>query len=233
LSVDVVSAARHGAEGMERGKVRNSQEAVARARLRLCAGVFGLALNLAGWTSAARADVLEIAPNGTITTFKGPTLFVDGQAKALSGGGSTDLRPALSLPTPSARAAFQPPPVLAGYLTEAAVRFGVDPDLVHAVAWQESRFDQAAVSSRGAIGMMQLMPATARELGVNPYDARQNIHGGVAYLKALLDAYGGDVRLALAAYNAGPAAVSRYRGIPPFPETLRYVNSIAERLSIR
>jgi soluble lytic murein transglycosylase-like protein len=89
------------------------------------------------------------------------------------------------------------------------------------------------VSPKGAIGIMQLMPATAAQLGVNPYEPSQNILGGVAYLRALLTQFNGDVRLALAAYNAGPGAVLQYGGIPPFRETQNYVKSITERLSLR
>jgi soluble lytic murein transglycosylase-like protein len=81
--------------------------------------------------------------------------------------------------------------------------------------------------------MMQLMPGTASWLGVNPHNPRDNIFGGVAYLSTLLDRFGGDVRLALAAYNAGPEAVARHRGIPPYRETQNYVKAISERLSIR
>ena len=119
------------------------------------------------------------------------------------------------------------------YVIEAATKYGVDPILVRAVAWQESRFRGSAVSPKGAIGMMQLMPGTASWLGVNPHNPRDNIFGGVAYFSTRLDRFGGDVRLALAAYNAGPEAVARHRGIPPYRETQNYVKAISERLSIR
>jgi hypothetical protein len=111
---------------------------------------------------------------------------------------------------------------------EAAARLHqVSPDLVRAVIGVESEFDQWAVSSKGARGLMQLMPATARRLGVHdPFDARQNIFGGTQYLRILLDQFGGDVRLALAAYNAGENAVLRYGGVPPYRETRGYVQKV-------
>ena len=109
---------------------------------------------------------------------------------------------------------------------EAAAKFGISSRLIKAVAKTESNFNSEAVSHAGAMGVMQLMPGTARTLGVSdPYDARQNIMGGAKYLKANLDKFG-DVSLALAAYNAGPGSVEKYGGIPPYSETQNYVRKV-------
>jgi soluble lytic murein transglycosylase-like protein len=109
----------------------------------------------------------------------------------------------------------------------AAARHGVDPNLVRAVIRHESGFDPTATSSAGAMGLMQLMPGTASGLGVtDPYDPVQSIEGGTKYLKSLLDRFGGDVRLAVGGYNAGPGAVERYGGVPPYVETQRYVDRV-------
>jgi soluble lytic murein transglycosylase-like protein len=105
----------------------------------------------------------------------------------------------------------------------AAARYAISASLLHSIAARESGFRQASVSPAGAIGVMQLMPATARALGRNPHDLADNIFGGAAYLRQLLDCFDGDIERAIAAYNAGPAAVSHYGGVPPFAETRRYL----------
>jgi soluble lytic murein transglycosylase-like protein len=110
-------------------------------------------------------------------------------------------------------------------IEHAATAAAVEPNLLRAVIVVESGFNSHAVSRRGAVGLMQLMPATANRFGVsNPYDARQNVHAGARYLKFLIDRFGHDIRLALAAYNAGEDAVDRNGGqIPPYSETMAYV----------
>jgi soluble lytic murein transglycosylase-like protein len=112
-------------------------------------------------------------------------------------------------------------------IEENAAAHGVSPHLVRAVIQQESAFNPRAVSHKGAMGLMQLMPATAAELGVlDPYDPAENIRAGVTYLKALLAKFAQNVELALAAYNAGPTAVTKYGKVPPYRETLNYVRRI-------
>jgi soluble lytic murein transglycosylase-like protein len=111
----------------------------------------------------------------------------------------------------------------------AAARHNVDPNLVRAIVKVESNFNPRAVSSKGAMGLMQLMPSTARSLRVrNPFDPEQNVDAGVRHLKGLLESYNGDVALSLAAYNAGSGAVARSGGVPPYRETRNYVRQITQ-----
>jgi Rod binding domain-containing protein len=120
-----------------------------------------------------------------------------------------------------------------GIVRSAARRHGLDADLLRAVILQESGADPRAVSDRGARGLMQLMDGTARELGVRDvFDPRENIEGGASYLRGLLDRFGGDLPRALAAFNAGPSAVERHGGIPPFKETREFVVSVLRNLSM-
>ena len=113
-------------------------------------------------------------------------------------------------------------------ITQAAENYGIDPQLVKAIAIAESDMNQDEISSVGAIGVMQLMPETAAGLGVNPYDTNENIAGGAKYLRQMLDTFNGNVPLAVAAYNAGPSAVKRYGGIPPYSETKNYVGRVMD-----
>lgn len=121
---------------------------------------------------------------------------------------------------------FSLPQDVSDLIEQYAAQYGVDPNLAKAQAWVESRGNQNAVSPAGAIGVFQLMPATAAGLGVDPNDLDQNVQGGIMYLAQLLSRYGGNTALALAAYNAGPGNVNKYGGIPPFAETENYVSKI-------
>ena len=114
-------------------------------------------------------------------------------------------------------------------ITRAAVRVGLPPEIVHSVAKAESAYQPDAISPKGAIGLMQLMPSTAAELNVDPHDPAQNAEAGAKHLRDLLLKYENDphqVSKAVAAYNAGPGAVDKYKGIPPYRETVQYVNRV-------
>ena len=117
---------------------------------------------------------------------------------------------------------------LSSLIDAAARKYNVDPKLVSAVAEVESGGNQDAASPAGAVGVMQLMPDTAASLGVNPYDKQQNIEGGAKYLRQMLDNFGGDVKKAVAADNAGSNAVKKYGGVPPYPETQDYVDKVLD-----
>lgn len=167
---------------------------------------------------SVRADVLEIGQDGAVTVLAKPAVYT-----------SEGVRPILGVSPVRGNAG--PLPEISQVIEQAAKRQAVSTELVSAVAWQESRFRQGSLSSKGAAGVMQIMPATALSLGIDRFDLRQNIEGGAAYLRQMLDRYGGKVPLALAAYNAGPGAVDRFGGVPPFRETQAYVGSILGRLS--
>ncbi|NUN02728.1 MAG: lytic transglycosylase domain-containing protein [Bryobacteraceae bacterium] len=119
-------------------------------------------------------------------------------------------------------------------IQEAAEREGLTPDLLRAIIHKESSYLPCAVSPKGALGLMQLMPATASAMKVeNPFDPKQNIDGGSRFLRKLLNRYGNDLTLALGAYNAGPGNVDTYGGLPPFPETIGYVGDILSKLGVQ
>ncbi len=118
-------------------------------------------------------------------------------------------------------------PLIEDLIQNMCRKYGVDPSLVKAVIRAESGYDRMAVSPKGAMGLMQLMPGTANSLGVfDPFDPEQNIDGGVRYLSSLLERFGGNVSLALAAYNAGPGSIEKYGSVPPYEETGTYVKKI-------
>ncbi|HZR81978.1 MAG TPA: lytic transglycosylase domain-containing protein [Candidatus Binatia bacterium] len=146
------------------------------------------------------------------------------QGTAVDGSGFP--LPSLALSTRPSRF-IDPPEGISQMIVDAAKRYGVDAALVHAVVRAESAFDHLAVSSAGAMGLMQLMPGTAELVGVrNAFHPQENIEGGVYYLRKMLDRFGNNVALALAAYNAGPGAVETYGGIPPYPETQEYLERV-------
>lgn len=124
------------------------------------------------------------------------------------------------------------PGSLSSMITSAATKAGIDPMLFESLVQAESDFNPKALSHAGAMGLSQLMPGTARSLGVaDPFDPQQNLEGGAKYLAGLLKQFNGDEKLALAAYNAGPGAVRRYDAVPPFKETQNYVNRIMARVA--
>lgn len=177
----------------------------------------------AAFSSGAHADVFELQRNGNLVEISRTAWKPDLPSNV---GGPSDSDVSLLSPLSQTQSAIRQ------HIEVAATRFGVDSNLVDAVAWQESRYNPRARSSAGAMGVMQLMPGTARQLGVrDPHDVQQNVTGGTAYLRAQLDRFGNNVPLALAAYNAGPGAVLKYGGIPPYRETQNYVRQIMRRLS--
>lgn len=183
---------------------------------------------------AAHAEVFEISSSGNMVEITKPHWQPEAvvpNMKYLSVSATPAAMPQALGPQTSG-------PQIAGastvrqHIQYAASRYGVNSALVDAVAWQESRYNNRARSPVGAIGVMQLMPGTARQLGVvDPTNVHQNIMGGTAYLRAQLDRFGNNIPLALAAYNAGPGAVQKYGGIPPYRETQNYVRQIMGRLA--
>jgi soluble lytic murein transglycosylase-like protein len=143
-----------------------------------------------------------------------------------------DDTPPPALPAPAAAAGNTAPKSARQLVTEAALRNGLPPEIVHSVAVVESAYRADAISPKGAVGVMQLMPDTARELNVNPRDPAQNIDAGTRLLRELLIKYENEpspVRRALAAYNAGEGAVEKYNGVPPYRETQQYVEKVIEQ----
>jgi hypothetical protein len=172
---------------------------------------------------SAKAQVLEIGSQGVVTVYDGPAV--------VTSNGVEEIRRPATL-APSVRGLKTSPPAqLVGAISNAAQASNLSASLIAAIAWRESNFRASAVSRAGALGEMQLLPQTARRLGVDPRISRQNVAGGAAYVRTLLQRYHGDLIKTLAAYNAGPEAVDRYGGVPPFAETRAYVAAVLERLS--
>lgn len=172
---------------------------------------------LLGIAASTEAQVIEIGPAG-VTTVNGPAVVTaDGAA------------PIVSPRPPSGSAARQI--AAAPIISKAGADVELSPRLLEAIAYVESRFNQQAISPAGAIGVMQLMPGTAAELGVDPHNPEGNIRGGADYLRKMVTMFGNNVELAVAAYNAGPSAVIRHGGVPPYKETRAYVAAVMDYLA--
>jgi soluble lytic murein transglycosylase-like protein len=181
----------------------------------------------------AHADVLEIGSDGEARWIAGPVEAAP-IAPTPEAPGEIPAEAALVADRAATSAGGAAPVVPAAYaakVQELAARFDLSPALIEAVVWQESRWRANAVSPVGARGLAQLMPGTARDLGVDPDDPLANLEGGARYLREQLDRFGGDVEKALAAYNAGPGRVAAANGIPAIRETQNYVVSVMGRLS--
>jgi soluble lytic murein transglycosylase-like protein len=159
----------------------------------------------------------------------GKLIFVNGDSSKPKGGSTISSPPASGAPTHDGQSANAPGDHLDQIVQEAAERHNVDPALVKAVITTESGWNPSAISRKGAVGLMQLIPETAERFGVgNSFDPAQNVEGGTSYLKSLLDHYNGDLTKSLAAYNAGERAVDQSGGIPAYPETERYVQKVTD-----
>jgi soluble lytic murein transglycosylase-like protein len=177
-----------------------------------CLFVWGLSVSRPAWAEGIVS----------ITDENGRKIFINTSETDAKGAPAT---PAIS-PVKAGNASL-PPPEISHLVEQTASRLQVDPQLVHAIIKVESEYDPKAVSRKGAMGLMQLIPETAQRFGVeNPFNPKENIEGGVSYLKHLLGLFGGDLSLSLAAYNAGEGAVQRFGGIPSFPETQDYVQKV-------
>ncbi|MFB0612695.1 lytic transglycosylase domain-containing protein [Aurantiacibacter poecillastricola] len=205
--------------------------------LRFCTSTVALAL--AGLCALpAQADVLEISAEGEAQWIAGPVARVEMNAVLTPLPAPLGEVPAEAISlvpeqavADTAQHSSAVPDRYADYVAELAARFDLSPALIEAVVWQESRWREDAVSHAGARGLAQLMPGTARDLGVDPDNPLANLEGGARYLREQLDRFDGDLEKALAAYNAGPGRVIRSGGIPRIRETQVYVASIMGRLS--
>lgn len=189
--------------------------------------VLAIALSAAG---TAHAEVMEIGPDGSLKVLPDVPDATWSTAEAENAA-----VPADATVIPDAAVTVLRDNGWSGQYAKALVEIArandISPHLLEAVVWQESRWNPAAVSRAGAIGLAQLMPGTARDLGVDPRDPIQNLSGGARYLRQQLNRFDGNVEKALAAYNAGPGRVMTAGGIPSIPETQAYVRAIVARLA--
>jgi soluble lytic murein transglycosylase-like protein len=194
-----------------------------------------MAATLLGLATGASADVLELGADGA-RWVTGPMAGAPAVSPSQPDAAAQPvLVEGLSLPESAiadpARHAAGVPPRYTAKIAELAVRFDLSPSLLEALVWQESRWRENAVSPVGARGLAQLMPGTARYLGVDSADPFQNLEGGARYLREQLDRFDGNLEKALAAYNAGPGRVERAGGVPNIRETQNYVAAIMGRLA--
>ena len=195
----------------------------------ICRSIFGIATLL--WATSAQAEVMEIGADGTFKVLRDSP-----DATWSTGEGETAAVPTDATIIPDAAITTLKDNGWSGQYAKSLVEIArandISPHLLEAVVWQESRWNPAAVSRAGAIGLAQLMPGTARDLGVDPRDPIQNLSGGARYLRQQLNRFDGNVEKALAAYNAGPGRVMTAGGIPSIPETQAYVRAIVARLAL-
>lgn len=187
-------------------------------------------LSLCGGT-IAHATVLEIDEQGDVRVRTGSAEVQWVSAKTDDAEAPDTLPSVPAIAVTQVAAPAQVPDALRAPLQTAASRYGVSPSLLAALVWQESRWHPAAISAKGAVGLAQLMPGTARALAVDAKDPAANLDGGAHYLRQMLDTFDGDVERALAAYNAGPGRVIRAGGLPRIAETRSYVSTIIDRLT--
>ena len=178
-----------------------------RARFSACALAFGF-----GAVTQAEAQVIEIGRDGTMVVYDRPAVITP----------ESTIPIAATTPSPTQRV----PAHIARSLAQAGSDAALSPQLLEAVAWAESRFNAHAVSPRGAVGVMQLMPGTAADLGVDPADPDANVRGGARYLRRMLEIFDGDIELALAAYNAGPSRANTWRTWGPFREPAEFIETV-------
>lgn len=187
---------------------------------------------VAAWLPAgAHADVLEVDA-GSAQWIAGPhaAQHSSGESEALEAVPADVVVPDEAVADP-VQPATSVPAAYSAKVQELAARYDLSPALIEALVWQESRWHANAVSPKGAKGLAQLMPSTARALGVDPADPNGNLEGGARYLREQLDRFGGDIEKALAAYNAGPGRVASAGGVPDIRETKAYVSAVMGRLS--